>query len=174
MANSTLQQLRLAQSCVVAEPERALAIALAIRDHAQLDADAPEMSQALIIAAKCYRNLGQLAEALITLKLGLRASVRKSKSNFSEFCLIAADVAGMSRDVHSAGDYGFRDPLESRFWTVAPPHYERLVLVPTNLCDRNGALVRAPQSSGALWGKRQSHADAFPVPRASARRDGRD
>ena len=56
----------------------------------------------------------------------------------------AADVAGMSRDVHSAGDYGFRDPLESRFWTVAPPHYERLVLVPSNLCDRNGAVDYRP------------------------------
>ena len=52
----------------------------------------------------------------------------------------AMDVAGMSRDVKSAGDYGFRDPLESRFWTVAPPHYERLVLVPPNLCDRDGAV----------------------------------
>ncbi len=52
----------------------------------------------------------------------------------------AADVAGMSRDVHSAGDFGFRNPLESRFWTVAPPHYERLVLIPSNLCDRDGAI----------------------------------
>ncbi len=52
----------------------------------------------------------------------------------------AADVAGMSRDVHSAGDYGLRNPLASRFWSVVPPHYERIVLVPSNLCDRDGAI----------------------------------
>ncbi len=56
----------------------------------------------------------------------------------------AADVAGMSRDVHSAGDYGFRDPLVSRFWRIVPPHYERLVLVPSNLCDRGGAIDYRP------------------------------
>lgn len=56
----------------------------------------------------------------------------------------AADVAGMSRDLHSAGNYGFRDPLGSRFWTVVPPHYKRLVLVPTNLCDRDGAVDYRP------------------------------
>lgn len=56
----------------------------------------------------------------------------------------AADVAGMSRDLHSAGGYGFRNPLESHFWTVVPPHYERLVLVPSNLCDRNGAVDYRP------------------------------
>ena len=52
----------------------------------------------------------------------------------------AVDVAGMRRDLHSPNDFGFRDPLVSRFWTVAAPHFERLVLVPTNLCDRNGAI----------------------------------
>ena len=52
----------------------------------------------------------------------------------------AVDVAGMRRDLHSPNDFGFRDPLVSPFWEVAAPHFERLVLVPTNLCDRNGAV----------------------------------
>jgi hypothetical protein len=32
------------------------------------------------------------------------------------------------------GTVGFRDPLESRFWTVVPPHYRQMLLVPPNLC----------------------------------------
>ena len=34
--------------------------------------------------------------------------------------------------------FGFRNPLESRFWNVAAPHYRQLVLVPSNLCTRDG------------------------------------
>ena len=53
--------------------------------------------------------------------------------------LQAADVAGMSRFVADMTVWGYRDPLASRFWDVAAPHYERIVMVPTNVCDRDGA-----------------------------------
>jgi hypothetical protein len=55
-----------------------------------------------------------------------------------------ADVAGMSRFVSEVRSHGFHDPLNSRFWRVAPPHYRRLVLVPSNLCDRNGFVDYLP------------------------------
>ena len=32
----------------------------------------------------------------------------------------------------------FRNPLNSRFWDIAAPHYQRLILIPSNLCVRNG------------------------------------
>jgi uncharacterized protein DUF6311 len=47
----------------------------------------------------------------------------------------AADVSGMVRYVRDLHNYGYRDPLQSRFWEVVPKHYERFVLVPTNLCQ---------------------------------------
>jgi hypothetical protein len=58
--------------------------------------------------------------------------------------LQAVDVAGMTRFVGEVGIYGFRDPLNSRFWRVAAPHYQRLILVPTNVCDRNGFIDYLP------------------------------
>lgn len=53
--------------------------------------------------------------------------------------LQSVDMAGMVPWMRAPGAYGFRDPLVSRFWTVVPRHYDRLVLVPSNLCDRDGA-----------------------------------
>lgn len=58
----------------------------------------------------------------------------------------AIDLWGMTRHVANIRVFGFRDPLVSRFWTVAPPHYQRLVLHPTNLCARAGALDHQPFS----------------------------
>ena len=52
--------------------------------------------------------------------------------------LQAVDLAGMAERVRDVGRFGFRDPLRSDFWTVVPPHYKRLVLIPTNLCTRDG------------------------------------
>lgn len=56
----------------------------------------------------------------------------------------AGDLAGMVPWIRSIGDHGFRDPLVSRVWTVAPRHYRRLVLVPSNLCARDGVLDLRP------------------------------
>jgi hypothetical protein len=56
----------------------------------------------------------------------------------------AIDLWGMTRYVGEVRIYGFRDPLVSRLWTVAPPHYQRLVLYPSNLCGRDGALSHPP------------------------------
>ena len=52
----------------------------------------------------------------------------------------AADLAGMTRFVADAAVWGYRDPLVSRFWDTAAPHHDRIVMVPTNVCDRDGAL----------------------------------
>lgn len=51
----------------------------------------------------------------------------------------AADLRGTVAWLRLPGEYGYRDPLVSPFWTVAPAHYDRLIVVPSNLCDRNGA-----------------------------------
>lgn len=50
-----------------------------------------------------------------------------------------ADLSGTPAWMRAPAEYGFRDPLVSPLWTIAPGHYDRLVLVPSNLCDRNGA-----------------------------------
>ena len=56
----------------------------------------------------------------------------------------AADMSGMVPWIRTIGDHGYRDPLVSRVWAVAPRHYERLVLVPSNLCAREGVLDVLP------------------------------
>jgi hypothetical protein len=58
----------------------------------------------------------------------------------------AIDLWGMRHYVGEVGIYGFRDPLVSRFWTVAPPHYPRGILYPSNLCGRDGAVDHQPFS----------------------------
>jgi hypothetical protein len=58
--------------------------------------------------------------------------------------LQAVDLAGMSRFVGEVGVRGVRDPLNSPFWRVVPGHYERLILVPSNLCGRDGAVDATP------------------------------
>ena len=52
--------------------------------------------------------------------------------------LQAYDLAAMARYVGDASTYGFRDPLQSGFWSTVAPRYQRLVLVPSNLCTREG------------------------------------
>jgi hypothetical protein len=48
--------------------------------------------------------------------------------------LQAIDVAPMANYVRDLSVFGFRNPLQSRFWTAALPYYRHLVLVPSNLC----------------------------------------
>ena len=50
----------------------------------------------------------------------------------------AVDLAPAPRFIGDTGLYGFRNPLNSRFWDIAAPHYQRLILIPSNLCERNG------------------------------------
>ena len=50
----------------------------------------------------------------------------------------AVDVAPMSRYVRDLRVFGYQNRLESRFWTVALPHYRQLVLVPSSLCTFSG------------------------------------
>jgi hypothetical protein len=56
----------------------------------------------------------------------------------------AVDLVGMARYVGQVGVWGYRDPLNSRFWRVVPRHYERLVLFPSNVCDRDGRVDYLP------------------------------
>jgi Family of unknown function (DUF6311) len=48
--------------------------------------------------------------------------------------LQATDLSAHYTALRHVRTIGFRDPLESRFWRVVPPHYKRLTLVPTNIC----------------------------------------
>ncbi len=50
----------------------------------------------------------------------------------------AVDLAPAPRFIGDTGQFGFRNPLNSRFWDIAAPHYQRLILIPSNLCERNG------------------------------------
>jgi hypothetical protein len=54
--------------------------------------------------------------------------------------LQAADVQGLARRMADNGTFGFRDPLEHRFWRVVPPHYGQVLLVPSNVCAPSGGL----------------------------------
>lgn len=57
----------------------------------------------------------------------------------SALVLQAADLSGTPAWMRLPGEYGYRDPLVSPFWRIAAGHYDRLILVPSNLCDREGA-----------------------------------
>lgn len=63
--------------------------------------------------------------------------------------LQAVDVYGLARRMADVGTAGFRDPLDSRFWTVVPPYYRQLLLLPSNVCahaagvDQTSFLLRA-------------------------------
>ncbi len=70
----------------------------------------------------------------------LFAICRLSNRRAVTFCLLAVvvqtvDLAGMTERVRDLARHGFRDPLLSQFWTIVPPHYQRLVLIPSNLCN---------------------------------------
>ena len=67
-----------------------------------------------VIAKLGYRT----AIVLLTIAVGLQA----------------ADLRGHYRATRDHRTLGFNNPLKSPFWAVAPPHYERLTLVPTSLC----------------------------------------
>lgn len=58
--------------------------------------------------------------------------------------LQAGDMSGMLPWIRTIGDFGYRDPLVSPVWAVAPRHYQHLVLVPSNLCTRDEALDGRP------------------------------
>lgn len=50
----------------------------------------------------------------------------------------AVDLSPAPAFIADAGLHGFRSPLNSRFWDIAAPHYQRIILIPSNLCERNG------------------------------------
>jgi Family of unknown function (DUF6311) len=56
----------------------------------------------------------------------------------------AVDLAGMVRYLRDVQAFGFRDPLENRFWSVVPQHYDDLVLIPPNFCAQEGYLDFGP------------------------------
>jgi hypothetical protein len=60
--------------------------------------------------------------------------------------LQAADVSGMVRYIRDLNNYGYREPLQSRFWPAVAPNYQRLVLVPTNLCQNSEFVDYTPFS----------------------------
>jgi hypothetical protein len=56
----------------------------------------------------------------------------------------AVDMARMVPWIRDAGQHGFRNPLQSQFWSVASRHHQRIIMIPSNLCDRNGAMDVRP------------------------------
>ena len=81
------------------------------------------------------------------------------------------DLAGMKDYVGQVQVFGFRDPLGSRLWSAATPNYQRLVLYPSNLCGRNGAIDYLPFSLLAARHRIPINAGStarYDVPRAAA------
>jgi hypothetical protein len=56
----------------------------------------------------------------------------------------AVDMAPMVPWIRDVGQHGFRNPLQSPFWSIASRHYKRIIMIPSNLCDRDGALDVRP------------------------------
>ena len=46
----------------------------------------------------------------------------------------AVDLSPAPAFIADTGLHGFRNPLNSRFWDIAAPHYQRVILIPSNLC----------------------------------------
>jgi hypothetical protein len=50
----------------------------------------------------------------------------------------AVDLSPAPAFIADTGLHGFRNPLNSRFWDIAAPYYQRIILIPSNLCERSG------------------------------------
>lgn len=50
----------------------------------------------------------------------------------------AIDLSPAPAFIADTGLHGFRNPLNNRFWDIAAPHYQRVILIPSNLCVREG------------------------------------
>jgi hypothetical protein len=94
-----------------------------------------------------FRTQGRMVWALYyTACAGILWAVCMMRSRRALATLIVAlvvqavDLAPMWGFVRDRQAYGFRDPLVSAFWRVVPPHYDRLILVPSNLCQGAGAV----------------------------------
>jgi hypothetical protein len=59
-------------------------------------------------------------------------------------CLQLVDLAGMTGDIRDRQAFGFRDPLQNAFWATTAPRFRQLVLVPSNLCVREGFVDYRP------------------------------
>jgi hypothetical protein len=58
----------------------------------------------------------------------------------------AIDMAGMVRYLRDIRAFGFRDPLVNPFWTIVPPYYDGLVLIPPSLCTPENYVEATPFS----------------------------
>jgi hypothetical protein len=56
----------------------------------------------------------------------------------------AIDMAGMVRYLRDIRAFGFRDPLVNPFWTIVPPYYDGLVLIPPSLCTPENYVEATP------------------------------
>lgn len=50
----------------------------------------------------------------------------------------AVDLSPAPGFIADTGLHGFRNPLNSRFWDIVAPHYQRVILIPPNICVRDG------------------------------------
>ena len=93
------------------------------------------------------RMIWPLYYATVTAILFAVARVRHRAATWAlaaALAVQAGDLSGMVPWIRTIGDYGYRDPLVSRVWAVAPRYYARLVLVPSNLCARERVLDLRP------------------------------
>lgn len=90
--------------------------------------------------------------------------------------LQAADTSGTYSGMRQTRTIAFTNPLESPFWDRVPPLYDRLVLVPTNVCPgdeaidhrpfsllagRHGLAINAGMAARYDVGKLRDYCDAF-------------
>jgi len=88
------------------------------------------------------RMIWPLYYAVVVAVLGAVARLPQRVAILALSVALAVQVTDLGRAVawlRAPADYGFREPLVSPFWTIAARHLDRIVVVPSNLCDRNGA-----------------------------------
>lgn len=93
------------------------------------------------------RMIWPLYYAVVALVLGAVARQRHPAATAAlalAVALQAGDMSAMRPWIRTLDDFGYRDPLASPVWTVAPRHYRRIVMVPSNLCARGETVDLRP------------------------------
>ncbi len=102
---------------------------------------------------RVFRSSGRMFwPVYYALVFGILTSVSRLRHSLAALLFVialalqAADVSGSMLVLREARTFGFRNPLQSRFWQRVPRRYQRLVLIPSNLCTRDDFVQYTPFS----------------------------
>jgi hypothetical protein len=98
-----------------------------------------------------FRASGRLFwPVLYAIMFGILTAVVRLRWRWAAALLVAAlalqiaDVRGMHAAARQFQHFTFDNPLRSPLWRIAAPHYQHMVLVPSNLCDWEGIFDHIP------------------------------